>query len=115
MTDNKLKRVAIGFRRGVIGRRSSRRKCFAVCAPLGGYLSAVYGLETKLVEVDFKLPWSRTIRNHVFLELKDGRILDPTADQFVKRGERVKLRQVYLGPMPKIYTKMIEAAKLQTA
>lgn len=63
--------------------------CFAVCAPLQGLLSAS-GIETELEGINFPEV------NHYFLRLPDGRILDPTADQF-------GLEPVYLGPMPLQY------------
>ena len=59
--------------------------CGVVCYPLRAYLSAIYGMQVE--EEDVLLHSS----NHVFLRLPDGRVLDPTADQF---GEE----RVYLGP-----------------
>lgn len=69
--------------------------CMVVAAPLQGLLSALYGVETELVEVEFE-----TI-NHVYLRLPDGRILDPTADQFPGMPD------VYLGPWPEVYEQMV--------
>jgi hypothetical protein len=63
--------------------------CFAVCAPLQPLLYLA-GVESELVEVSFAEV------NHCFLRLSDGRILDPTADQF-------GLEPVYLGAMPLKY------------
>lgn len=84
MTDAELIEVATDFRAGLLGGRPSTDMCFAVSAPLQGLLSALYGVETVLEEVDFG------DTNHVWLRLADGRILDPTADQFGKAP-------VYLG------------------
>jgi hypothetical protein len=67
--------------------------CFAVSAALQGYLSSC-GVETELVEADF----GHT--NHFWLRLPDGRILDPTADQF-------GLSPVYLGKLPTKYIKAL--------
>lgn len=92
MTDRQLVKAARDFRRGVIGRRSSRLMCFAVCAPLETLL-ALGGVEVRLEELQF------VEVNHVVLRLGDGRILDPTADQF-------GLEPVYLGPMPTRYEQM---------
>lgn len=87
-----IKRFAIGFRHGLLGGKSSRDMCFAVCAPLQGLLG-LHGVETKLVEGEF---------GHYWLELPDGQILDPTADQFVRPGGS-KMPPVYLGELPKWY------------
>ena len=72
--------------------------CFAVCAPLASFLQTM-GVKCTLREVDFPMT------NHVFIELPDGRILDPTADQF--SGQWFKFPNVYLGPLPIIYQKWI--------
>lgn len=69
--------------------------CFAVCAALQGWLSCC-GLETELVEADFGHV------NHVWLQLPNGDILDPTADQF-------GLEPVYLGPVPSQYQALMSA------
>lgn len=78
-----------GFRSGILDGRPSRMMCFAVCAPLQAYLS-MCGVETALVEAHFEEC------NHVWLQLPDGRILDPTADQF-------GFPRVYIGPVPRQY------------
>lgn len=67
--------------------------CFAVCGPLQPLLSLA-GVETELVEAWFKREYGE--QNHYWLKLPDGRILDPTADQF-------GLPAVYLGPIPEDY------------
>lgn len=90
MTDKQLKRIAREFRRGILGKRPSKLMCMAVSAPLQGLLSALYGVECVLEELDFPQC------NHVFLRLPDGRILDATADQF-------GLEAVYLGEVPDVY------------
>ena len=64
--------------------------CLAVCAPLQGFLSLA-GIDTTIVEAHF------AETNHVWLQLPDGRILDPTADQF-------GLDVVYIGPLPLSYS-----------
>lgn len=62
--------------------------CFAVCAPLAGLLR-LHGIEARVVE---GFPSDGDFYNHVWLELPDGRVLDPTADQFAD------MPPVYLGP-----------------
>ncbi len=71
--------------------------CYAVCAPLQSYLS-LCGYETSLVHGTVDLPDYDA--DHVWLELADGRIIDPTADQF----KELNLPPVYIGPLPTCYT-----------
>lgn len=85
-----LRRTAASFRKGLLGRKKATGMCFAVCAPLQGYLAAVMGIETELVEVQFPET------NHVWLQIDADTILDPTADQF-------GLPSVYIGPVPEVY------------
>jgi hypothetical protein len=68
----------------------------AVCYPLQGYLSALHGLQTEVVESDLGEC------NHVWLKLPDGRALDPTADQFNYCNPE-KMPPVYLGPPTKLH------------
>lgn len=96
MRSRDIIRIARGFRQGVLGTRPSAGMCLVVSAPLQGLLSAVYGVETELVEVDFHST------NHVYLRLPDGRILDATADQFPGMPD------VYFGPWPEQYREMAE-------
>ena len=93
MSPYELRRAVTSFRRGILGRRSSRSMCFAVCAPLQGWLSCC-GLETDMMEADF----GKT--NHVWLRLATDEIIDPTADQF-------DLVPVYIGPWPAVYQRMM--------
>lgn len=93
MTDKALLRIARDFRKGILGKRPSRDMCFAVSAPLQGFLSALYGIQTELETVDFG------DTTHVWLRLPDGRILDATADQF-------GLAAIYLGDVPELYKEM---------
>lgn len=86
MTDRELIRVARQFRNGLLGRGSGKDMCMVVSAPLQGVL-AMYGVETKLEEVDFQTCY------HVWLRLPDGRVLDATADQFGR--EKVYLGEEY--------------------
>jgi hypothetical protein len=90
VTDRQLLRFAASFRRGILGRgKSSRAMCFAVAAPLESLL-LMCGVEVRLVK-GLVGDWE-----HYWLELGDGRILDPTADQF-------SMAPVYLGPLPSWY------------
>jgi hypothetical protein len=93
--EKELREIVTGFRGGVIGKRSSDRMCLAVCAPLQGLLSA-FGYETELVEGDFEHT------NHYWLRLPDGRIIDPTADQFTT-PTGARMPKVYIGELPEWY------------
>jgi len=53
------------------------------------------GYETTLIEGDFGLT------NHYWLRLTDGRIVDPTADQFSRPDRRMP--KIYIGPKPEWY------------
>ena len=77
-----------------------------VCAPLSTVLE-VMGFENKLVEGDL------VVANHIWIELADGRVLDPTADQFndLDFGWPA-LPQVYLGPPSMIHSNPFEKAPI---
>ena len=75
MSDKELKSLCLSFRKGLIKNREGDMMCAVVSYALQGYL-AFLGFDTEIEEVG--LPFS----NHVFLRLKDGRVLDATADQF---------------------------------
>jgi len=95
LTDKELLIFVAEFRAGLLGGASARGMCAVVCWPLVSLLAAV-GVEAELEDLD----WSdapRGLLNHVIIRLADGRVLDPTADQF-------GLASVYLGPMPEIYS-----------
>lgn len=94
MNDAQLIRFAADFRRGILGRDGSDSMCFAVCAPLVTLLN-MSGVEATLKEGTVKL-FSIGHGNHFWIELADGRVLDPTADQF-NRIRKAKLPKVYLG------------------
>lgn len=93
-----LKQIVTSFRKGILNGRSSELMCMAVCLPLQGYLSML-GYNTKLVEADFESPYGSV--NHVWLEMDDETIIDPTADQF--SGKWMKLPKVYIGKIPEVY------------
>lgn len=89
MKDSELLQYAKEFRAAIIGEASSSRWCAAISAPLCAALNAI-GVKAGLLETDLGEC------NHVFLVLEDGRVLDPTADQFnwISKNE---LPGVYLG------------------
>jgi hypothetical protein len=99
MRDATLKKIVADFRKGILDGRDSKYMCFAVCAPLQGYLSMI-GYKSRLVQGEIK-PSVDILTNHYWLELPDGRIVDPTADQF-STPER-PMPQVYIGKLPEWY------------
>ena len=97
MNIERIRQIATEFREGLLNGKPTPGLCFAVCAPLAGYLDFAERLQTKLIEVDF--PHT----NHVWIELDENTILDPTADQF-------GLAPVYIGPVPDQYLKWMREA-----
>lgn len=98
MTDKELKKLAGEFTKGLTNGNVDS-KCFMVSWPLSCYLS-ILGIENELVEYEVKTPTE--LWGHYCIELSDGRILDATASQF----KGLKLPKVYLGDLPKGYTKL---------
>lgn len=97
-----MRKVIRAFREGVLRGKQSPHMCFAVCLPLEVFLNH-FGYKVSLREVEFPNT------NHAFLEMQDGTIIDPTADQF--NSEVVKFPKVYIGPMPEIYKKWMKECK----
>lgn len=104
-----LLRIATDWRRGILQGRSSARMCYAVCAPLEGYLRAVHGISAELVEGEIQI---EDVAQHFWLELADGRILDPTADQFTK-PDGAPMPEVYIGERPGWYLTLEEAEEIR--
>jgi hypothetical protein len=100
MNDAELVSFATEFREGILGDDPPDMMCFAVCAPLVTLLG-LYGVPATMVEGDV---YADDIRwcNHFWLKLVDGRVLDPTADQFNSIVTE-PLPAVYLGPPADIH------------
>ena len=90
-----LRRDALAFRCGILNGKPSASMCFAVCAPLQSLLG-LQGIETELIEGAVG-KWE-----HFWLRLPDGRVLDPTADQFRAPGGKT-MPNVYIGALPGWY------------
>lgn len=90
MTDADLIEFATEFREGILDGAPSWMMCFAISAPLAALLE-LNGVRAELCEGDLGE------FNHVWLRLADGRVLDPTADQFNDFGFE-QMPPVYLGP-----------------
>ena len=94
MGDEELRQFALDFRIGLIGETaSSEGCCYMVSAPLASLLR-VYGVDCELAGCDFPDAAETHAANHFWIALPDGRVLDPTFDQFCSE-EPVP---VYLGP-----------------
>lgn len=100
MTDKQLVKFVNSFRYGIVGRRRSDYMCFAVCAPLVTLLE-VSGVSATLKEGMVKYKIGQC--NHYWIELTDGRVVDPTADQFNEILGK-SFPKVYLGmPDPQVH------------
>lgn len=97
MSDDELIEFAKEFREGILGGRESAWMCAAICWPLGSLLTMMHGIEVEYVEGDLGEC------NHVWLRLADGRVLDPTADQFNRLFPDLAMPPVYLGAPTKIH------------
>ena len=92
--ENEIRRIATGFRKGILGKKSSKAWCFAVSSALVGYLE-LCGYPCQLVEGTVG-DWG-----HYWLEY-NGIIIDPTADQF-RTPEGKDMPPVYIGVKPAWY------------
>lgn len=92
-----LKQIVTEFREGILDGGTSKFMCIAVCAPLEGYLRVAQGVETHAVGGTVDL--GDYNMEHFWLEMDDGTVIDPTADQF----DELNLPPVYIGPRPKAY------------
>ena len=89
MTDEELIEFSLEFRKGILGEYPSNYMCYAISAPLLSLLN-IYGINGDLEESDLGEC------NHIYIRLSDGRVLDPSADQF-NWCSREELPSVYLG------------------
>jgi len=94
MSDDDLIEFASEFRAGILGERSSAWTCAMVCWPLVTLLN-LHGVSCEAVESDLG------DCNHIWIKLSDGRVLDPTADQFNYFPKQYP--PVYLGPRTEIH------------
>lgn len=88
MTELELKNMAKEFSEGVLGKHGSTDMCFAVCSPLATFLN-FSGVECDITEGE--ISYDGGTWHHYWITLPDGKIIDPTADQFVTpQGNRLK-------------------------
>jgi len=98
--DDELLRIATTFRQGILGDGDSDCMCFAVSAPLAAFLNS-RGAQCEFRVTAMPPPFDTDWPNHYWIELADGRALDPTADQFnVVKGTHFP--DIYLGPPNKL-------------
>lgn len=89
VSDQYILQFAREFRTAILSDSDSAWMCAAISGPLCAALT-VQSVSCHLVESDLG------VCNHVFIQLDDGRVLDPTADQF-NWCSREPLPGVYLG------------------
>lgn len=94
-----LKRIVTGFRKGLLSGESPVSMCYAVCAPLSGYLSFIK-VDNVLTEGEINI--GDDIYGHYWLTMPNGDIIDPTADQF-NQLLGVNMPKVYIGAKPDYY------------
>ena len=94
MTDAELIGFCRDFRHGVLGQNAAGDgACAIICWPLASLLR-ISGVDAICRDGEFNEDSAAPFANHVWLELPDGRVLDPTFDQFCSE-EPV---DIYLGP-----------------
>jgi hypothetical protein len=93
--DRQLLRIARAVRERITLGGPSNGYCAVVCVPLAAYLSRREVLAQDIHGAVGE--WQ-----HTWISLGDGRILDPTADQF-NRNAALRMPQVYLGAHPAHY------------
>jgi hypothetical protein len=76
MTDKELITMCKQFTKGILAGRSTVDMCFIVCSPLAAFLSGC-GVSCTLTEGELNGTY-----HHFWITLSDGRVIDPTADQF---------------------------------
>lgn len=99
MTDKQIIIVAKGFTKGLLGNTASLNMCFDVCYPLSGYLNFA-GIPCELTKGEILYDGGKW--HHYWITLSDGRIIDPTADQFVKPGGE-RLQNIWVENKPENY------------
>lgn len=100
MSDEELVQVVEDFRDGILEGQSSYLMCHVVAYPLQGFLS-MHGVESEVTTGDIGFG------NHVWLTLADGRVLDPTIDQFAQYSWCPK-GKVYLGEQLPFYQGILD-------
>jgi hypothetical protein len=95
MADKELIKISKGFVKGILDGKPTTDMCFIVCSPLQAYLSFC-GISCSLTEGD--IIHCDNELHHFWITLDDGKIIDPTADQF-------GLLNIYVRKQPSYYKK----------
>lgn len=96
MTDKKLIQTIKSFVKGLLSGKPTTDMCFMVCSPLVTYLNGC-GIKCDLTEGELQKRY-----HHFWITLEDGRVIDPTADQF-------GLLNIYVRKQPSYYRKYTSA------
>lgn len=75
MKDAEIIKAVKGFVKGLLDGKSTVDMCYMVCSPLSAFLNGC-GVENTLTEGEVNG------YHHFWITLSDGRVIDPTADQF---------------------------------
>lgn len=103
-SDRELIRIARSARERITLGGPSSGYCAVVCVPLATYLTR-RGLPAEEV-VGAVGEWQ-----HSWIALGDGRILDPTADQFNRHDGASRMPPIYLGARPAHYERISAASR----
>ena len=99
MEDKDIIDFAMEFRSGILeDKRSSYGMCFAICAPLSTLL-ILSNVNCEMVESSHEDIEESNFLSHCWIKLDDGRVLDPTYDQFNEENGD----PIYLGPPTKFH------------
>lgn len=95
MNKYELRKEVLEFRNGLLGKKTIKRKCFAICSALNPYLNII-GYEADLIwgdvmDVD-------TLWGHYWIRFANKEIIDPTAGQFFKFSNLQD--GIYIGELP---------------
>ncbi len=90
--------IATDFREGMLEGKSSTSMCWILSHPLAGFLSFC-GIDCGSV-VDGNVKQGPLSLHHCWIDMRNGIILDPTADQFVSPETNEPMPPVYLGKKP---------------
>lgn len=99
-TDKQLRRMCEEFRDGILGDKDSYLMCHVVSYPLQGFLASC-GIECEITVGDIGFA------NHVWITLADGRIIDPTIDQYSQYDWCPKVK-VYVGRELPFYQRVLD-------
>lgn len=98
-TDEEIRDIAKKFVKGLLSKKSTTDMCYLVCQPLQAYLYFL-NVDCKLTEGEIKFAGNEW--HHFWITLADGRIIDPTANQFIKNSG-IRMKNLYVREKPYYY------------